>query len=259
MLTKSLPALFVKAGAADGLEEGQFEALVSVVGNKDSYGDVVMSGAFDDTLAEWKASGNPIPVVWSHGYNDVTNHIGYLLDADERTVNGKTGLYVKGQLDLGDGPEDATARKAAKLLRGKRVTQFSFSYDVVQGIAAKDDEHGDHFQLHKMRLYEVGPTLIGANSSTELLTAKAIESLAAQVKAGRVISSKNEALLRTAHGSIGSVLDALDSNDGKAKDGEPATDEEPCGVKSQEPTRPTLADLLALASIELATIGESNT
>lgn len=252
MLTKSVPVTHVKAGESDGLGEGQFEALVSVVGNKDAYGDVVMSGAFDDTLAEWKASGNPVPVIWSHGYFDATNHIGYLLDAAEKTIDGKTGLWVRGQLDISDAPEDAQARKAAKLLRGKRVTQFSFSYDVLEGAPAKSEELGDYYELRKLKLYEVGPTLIGANQETELIDAKALHALAVEVKAGRVISAKNEELLRTAHESIGSVLDALESsNDGKAKADEPAKDEEPSGAKSEEPMRPTPADLSALQSIEL--------
>lgn len=257
MHTKSVPVTHVKAGEADGLEEGQFEALVSVVGNKDSYGDVVMSGAFDESLAEWKASGNPIPVIWSHGYGDLTNHIGYLLDAAEKTVDGKTGLWVKGQLDIGPDPEDAQARKAAKLLRGKRVTQFSFSYDVLDGALAKSEELGDYYELRKLKLYEVGPTLIGANQQTELLNVKAVRDLAVEVKAGRVLSAKNEEALRSAHDSIGAVLAALDSNtsnDGKAKADEPAKDEEqsPEGdAKSEEPMRPTPADLSALQSIEL--------
>jgi HK97 family phage prohead protease len=256
VLTKSVPVTHIKAGEADGLEEGQFEALVSVVGNKDAYGDVVMSGAFEDTLAEWKSSGNPVPVIWSHGYFDATNHIGYLLDAAEKTIDGKTGLWVKGQLDTSDAPEDAQARKAAKLLRGKRVTQFSFSYDEVDAGPEKSEGLGEFRALRKLKLYEVGPTLIGANQETELLNAKAIQALAVEVKAGRVLSAKNEEALRSAHESIGTVLAALDSNDGKAKADEPAKDEEPSGAKSEEPMRPTPADLSALQSIELAAIGE---
>jgi HK97 family phage prohead protease len=250
VLTKSVPVTFVKAGPQDGLQEGQFEALVSVMGNKDSYGDVVMPGAFDETLAEWKASGNPIPVIWSHRSDDPDNHIGVVLEAAEKTIGGKTGLWVKGQLDTD--PEARKALQVSRLLRGKRVTQFSFQYDVRDGAHATSEELGDYYELRKMRLYEVGPTLIGANQATELLNAKAIADLAIEVKAGRVISAKNEELLRKAHDSIGSVLAALDSNDGKAKADEPAKDEEPDGAKSQEPMRPSPAEKLALLSIELA-------
>ena len=261
MQTKCVPVTHVKAGKADGLEEGQFEAFVSVMGNKDSYGDVVELGAFDDTLTEWATSGCPIPVIWSHGYYDVYNHIGWLLDAEQRTIKSKTGLWVFGQLDESSDPEDAQARKAAKLLRGKRVTQFSFSYDVIEGGYEKSEEHGDYYSLRKLKLYEVGPTLIGVNQETELLDAKAIRALAVEVKAGRVLSAKNEEALRSAHDSIGVVLAALDStsDDGKAKAREPAKDEEPNptvgDAKSEEPMRVTPADLSALQSIELAAIG----
>lgn len=252
MLTKTCPVQLVKSGTADGLEEGQFEAFVSVFGNKDAYGDVVMPGAFTDTLAEWAKSGNPIPVVWSHMYQDPEYHIGAVLEAAEKTIDGKSGLWVKGQIDTGaDTPK---AAQVARLLRGKRVTQFSFSYDVLDEARAKSDTLGDYNELRRVKLYEVGPTLIGANQETELLNAKALGALVAEVKAGRVISAKNEELLRTAHESIGSVLSALDSNDGKAKASEPAKDEEPPKAKSEEPMRATSADLSALQSIELAAL-----
>lgn len=256
LLTKSIPVTHVKAGTNDGLAEGQFEAFVSVFDVKDSYGDVVIAGAFVDSLAEWKASGNPIPVIWSHGYFDLANHVGWLLDAEEREIDGKAGLWVKGQLDVSPDPEDAQARKVSKLLKGKRVTQFSFSYDIVEAGWAKSDEHGEFFELRKLNIHEVGPCLIGANRDTELLDAKAIQALAVEVKAGRDLSAKNEDALRSAHDSIGAVLAALDStsNDGKAKADEPAADEEPPGAKSDEPMRPSSADLSALQSIELDAI-----
>lgn len=244
MQTKTCPVVRVKAGAQDGLEEGQFEAFVSVFGNKDAYGDVVMPGAFAATLEQWKASGSPIPVVWSHRYEDPDYHIGAVLEAEERTIDGKSGLWVRGQLDIDD--DAPKARQVARLLKGRRVTQFSFSYDVTDGALEKSDALGDYYALRGVKLYEVGPTLIGANQDTELLNAKALGALAAEVKAGRVISAKNEELLRTAHDSIGSVLAALDG-DGKATAGEPAKDEEPQRAKSEEPMRLTDAALSALA------------
>jgi HK97 family phage prohead protease len=234
-------AVEIKA-AGEGLEPGQFEAFVSVMGNKDSYGDVVVPGAFDDTLAEWAASGNPIPVVWSHRYADVDNHIGIVLEAEQRTVAGKTGLWVKAQLDTE--PDDRVALKVGRLMKAGRLTQFSFSYDVVEGAYVKSAELGDYYELRKLRLYEVGPTLIGANSETELLAAKALREIAGEIKAGRTLSAKNEDLLRTAHDSIGTVLDTLDSNDGKAMPDEPGG----------SPMRPGAAEKSALLSIELAAL-----
>ncbi len=62
MLTKNMPVR-VKAAAGDA---GEFEAVVAVFGNIDSYGDVIVKGAFAATLKDWSDSGDPIPVVWSH-------------------------------------------------------------------------------------------------------------------------------------------------------------------------------------------------
>jgi hypothetical protein len=85
---------------------------VSVFGNKDSYGDVVMPGAFADSLAAWKASGNPIPVYYSHRMDDPDFNIGYVLDAEETDK----GLQVHAKLDLDD--DAKKAKQVYRLLKG---------------------------------------------------------------------------------------------------------------------------------------------
>jgi len=45
-MTKSASLVNVKAGPYDELEEGEFVGYASLFGYKDSYGDVVMPGAF---------------------------------------------------------------------------------------------------------------------------------------------------------------------------------------------------------------------
>lgn len=245
---KACPVVGIKAGTADGLEEGQFEALVSVFGNKDSYGDVVVPGAFKRTLEEWAAKGSPIPVVWSHMYQDPDYHIGFVVDAAERAVaGGKSGLWVRGQLDL-----DPDARKALqvnRLLKGRRVTQFSFSYGIKAGGFAQSDELGEYYELRDLDLYEVGPTLIGANQDTELLAAKAAHDLAVQIKAGRVLSASNEGRLRTAYDAIGEVLSALDGEGKAAPPSVPGTAEDPARGKADGPRR---IDPTELAMLDLA-------
>lgn len=208
-------------------ETGVFEALVSVFGNKDSYGDVVMPGAFTKTLAEWAEKGDPIPVYWSHRMDDPDYNIGHVLEASETDE----GLLVKAQLDLGGGKADQVHR----LLKGRRVTQFSFAYDVIA-----DKKVGDVNELHELKLYEVGPTPIGANQETELLAVKAAEQAAANiasgVKAGRVLAQKHIDSLRSAQEAIGAVIAAAEADQEKAS-GTPdaksdANDEEPTGAKS---------------------------
>ena len=163
MKTKTFPGR-VKAAGEPGTDEGVFEAIVSVFGNVDTYGDVVMPGAFADTLAEWKSSGDPIPVLWSHMSHDPDYHIGEVLEAEERA----DGLWVKARIDL----DEPKSRKVYKLLKGRRVTQFSFAYDVIDAGMVKADGESV-FELRKLKLYEVGPCLIGVNQETELLAVKA--------------------------------------------------------------------------------------
>ena len=115
----------VKAGPADGLAEGEFTAYASVFGNKDSYGDVVMPGAFADTLAEWKDSGNTIPLLFGHNMSDPDYNIGGVKSA----VEDDHGLLVTAQLDL-DNPK---AVQTYRLLKGRRLSQMSFAYDVLDG------------------------------------------------------------------------------------------------------------------------------
>jgi hypothetical protein len=155
------------AGEHEGTDEGTFEAIVAAY-NLDSVGDKITPGAFADTLAEWKGRGDPIPVLWSHMSHDPEYHIGEVLEAEERPE----GLWVKARIDTEPGSK---AAQVYKLLKGRRVTQFSFAYDVEEG-AWVDQKGGDgYYELRKLKLYEVGPTLIGANQSTELLDVKSAD------------------------------------------------------------------------------------
>ncbi|MDX2694958.1 HK97 family phage prohead protease [Streptomyces ipomoeae] len=195
------------AGVADGLAEGQFIALVSVFNNEDTYGDVVRPGAFTQTLADWAAKGDDIPVIWAHQWSDPFSHIGHVVKATETLQ----GLEVTGQID--DLDENDTAAQVYRLLKGRRVTQFSFAYDVPNGGGAwvKDDDHrwGGYYELRQVDLHEVGPCLLGVNRETELLAAKAAR-IATGAKAGRVLSQANYDRLTAAYTSIGEVLAAAE-------------------------------------------------
>jgi HK97 family phage prohead protease len=196
------------AGTADGLADGQFLALVSVFNNEDSYGDVVRPGAFTQTLQEWAATGDPVPVIWAHQWSDPFAHVGHVVRATETLE----GLEVLGQIDDLTGDDaNPTAKRVYRLLKGRRVKQFSFAYDVGEGGWITDDEHpwGGYYELRRLDLHEVGPCLLGVNRETELLAVKA-QSLATGAKAGRVLSQANYDRLTAAYASIGEVLAAAE-------------------------------------------------
>lgn len=162
------------AGDQDGTPDGVFEAIVATY-DLDSYGDKIVPGAFADTLAEWKESGDPLPVLWAHQSGDPESHIGVVLEAEERDE----GLWVKAQLDVDDlaDPKSRTSR-VYRLLKGRRVTQFSFAFDVEEGGWIERREDGvdqSYYELRKLKLYEVGPCLVGVNQQTDLLAVKAAE------------------------------------------------------------------------------------
>lgn len=195
MKIKNAAAKVKAVGDTDGLAEGQFEAIVSVFGNKDSVGDIVLPGAFTDTLAAWAAKGDPIPVIWSHDWRDPFSHLGSVIRAEER----EEGLWVRGDLDL----DNAKAAQVYRLLKGRRVTQFSFAYDIVEG-AWVETEDDYHYELRKLDLHEVGPCLLGANQETELLAVKARD-LADRLKAGDTIDLEQ---LTGAYDALGAVIEA---------------------------------------------------
>lgn len=168
------PAVFKAEGQSDDdggtLKAGEFIALAAVFGNVDAYGDRMVKGAFAETLAEWAAAGDPVPVIWSHNWADPFAHIGEVLWARETDE----GLLYKGRLDIVDNP---FALQVYGLMKGRRVTQQSFGFDVLD--AREITEEGKYiFEITKVKLFEVGPCLVGVNQSTDLRDIKSQSALA---------------------------------------------------------------------------------
>jgi HK97 family phage prohead protease len=155
----------VAARVTDAKADGTATALVSVFGNVDLGGDRVMPGAFTRTLSEWQAKGDPIPVIWSHDWDNPESFVGW---ADPKDITeSEDGLVVPMQFDL-DRPR---AEQVHHLLKTRRVTQFSFGYFTRAFQDVDDAEYGKVREITDIDLFEVGPTLIGMNPETELLAA----------------------------------------------------------------------------------------
>lgn len=267
MRIKSCPVRIKAAGENEGTEEGVFEAIVAAY-NLDSVGDKITPGAFAETLSAWKSTGDPIPVLWSHMSHDPEYHIGEVLEAEERPE----GLWVKARIDTDPGTK---AAQVYKLLKGRRVTQFSFAYDVEEGAWVDQKDGEGYYELRKLKLYEVGPTLIGANQATELLDVKsrdgatmrvAVEGASAAqadelrqalsgamaVKAGRTLSQKNEERVKDIARLAKELLDSLSSStddDEKATPVPPET-ASPQPAAKEAPAGPSPASLRQLADLD---------
>lgn len=256
MQVKTCPAQIKAAGTHEGTDEGQFEALVATY-DVDSVGDRIVPGAFKNTLEYWKSVGDPIPVVWSHKSDDPEYHIGYVEEAEERDG----GLWVKGRIDIDD-PASKSA-KVYKLLKGRRVTQFSFAYDEVDARPIEKSADGATKELHELKVYEVGPCMIGANQRTQLLGVKheqafltvdearermglppaaadqaaKISDSAARLKAGRTLSKQNEDRVAEI-ARLASELLASVKSEAATGDGEPAAGS---NAEKAAPTEPAAA------------------
>jgi HK97 family phage prohead protease len=155
------------ATTADADSAGQFEALVAVFNNIDRGGDRIMPGAFTKTLAAWRASGDPVPVIWSHDWATPDAHIGVAYAKHMKQT--ARGLLVKGQLDIDD---NDIARRVHKLMARRSLKEFSFGYDIPPGGRRKASDGAN--ELIEIDLHEVGPTLKGMNPDTELHGVKSL-------------------------------------------------------------------------------------
>jgi HK97 family phage prohead protease len=153
----------------DGSENaplGEFKALVSVFGNVDYGGDKVVPGAFAKSVQNMQESGNPLSVYWNHDHDDPFSNIGVVKGIAETPQ----GLVVDAQLDM-DNPK---ANQVFKLMQQKRISQFSFQYQVNPGGAQqKIATDGTRYrELNDVNLLEVGPCWLGMNPETQLLGTK---------------------------------------------------------------------------------------
>ena len=159
--------------------EGTFEAIVAVFNNIDRYGDKIIPGAFADSLAEWQAKGRPIPVIFSHEWNNLDAHIGEVLEAKEV----ERGLFVKAKLEL----DEPFAARVWKKMKSGTLAEFSFAYDIVDAAWVSEKQDGrsiEFYELRKLELMEVGPCLVGVNPETELISVKDLTAIAAREAGG---------------------------------------------------------------------------
>ena len=118
MQIKSVALSGVKAGPDDGLKEGEFLVYPATFTREpDSYGDVIAKGAFMDSIAKWKASGDVMPGMYLHDPNQIVAGATDMGEDDH-------GWWVKGSFD-----DDPQAQRIYKLLKGRRLSALSFAFN----------------------------------------------------------------------------------------------------------------------------------
>lgn len=156
------------AGSVDA-QTGVFEGYGAVFDNLDSYGDVILKGAFRDTLKEWKKAKKLPVMLVQHGGWMMTDADALPIGKWEEMEEDDTGLRVKGRLinlDTERGKQIHGAMKEGVLdgmSIGYRVKEFSYG--------TKPDEPAR--TLKKIDLVEVSVVTFPANGMARVDAVKA--------------------------------------------------------------------------------------
>ena len=163
----------------------------------DSVGDVVAPGAFDKTISNWKASGKPIPLLWSHDTDDPFSNIGAATDygTDER------GLWFDAEFDA----ENEKAQYVRKLVKEGRVFQCSFAYAVKDAATVELEDGQKVNELRELDLFEISIVQIPANQNATIEEVKSDEP---EVKAGRRNSKADADEIRSAIDYIDAAIES---------------------------------------------------
>ena len=142
-------------------DNGEFEGYGSVFGVEDSYGDVVVRGAFAASLAKWQEKGRLPALLWQH---NMSEPIGIYTEMRE----DDTGLFVKGRLLIDADPlaKRAHGHMKAGSLSGLSIGYMLDDYDY-------DKEKGIWI-LKAIDLWEVSLVTFPANDEARISDVKSL-------------------------------------------------------------------------------------
>lgn len=165
--------------AGDGA--GTFSGYGSTFGNVDSYGDIVMPGAFADTIPTFLQQGF---IGASHDWDEAVA-IPTLAREDAR------GLYIEATFHSDSGSQDVRTRMSERAAAGKSVG-LSIGYEtkqyemiaadaaMAQGLAKEGDREnwmGGYRLLKQLELYEVSIVTVPANRAATVTGIKSPETM----------------------------------------------------------------------------------
>ncbi len=140
-------------------DEGQIEGYASVYDNTDSYGDVVLKGAFQSLFEK---ADSIIPILWQHDTRQPIGSASHFKEDD-------SGLYMKANLVL----EVQKAQEARALSKAGVVTGLSIGYTINKGGVNYDKEKEVNL-LTDLKLWEVSLVTFPANTEARVEGVKQI-------------------------------------------------------------------------------------
>lgn len=173
----------------------------------DSYGDIVIKGAFKETLEKRAKTGHPFPLCFNH---DLDQIIGAVKSIEEDDFGLKiTASFLNSPL----------AQEKRELVKEGIVWQFSFAYNILESEPPTSEEKkaGILQKLTKLDLFEVSLVPIPANQTAIVTEIKGEapetkDGAPEEEKAGRRNSARDEQLIRDAISALSALLDNADAN-----------------------------------------------
>ena len=148
----------------DVQENGTFRGYASTFGGKpDLGGDVVLPGAFTDTLKNGGLMGFGVAMCWMH---DTKQPLG----AWSKLVEDKRGLAVEGMLAM----KTQIGREAYEFMKMGAIKGLSIGYMVSKDGSEFDDKKRIR-NLKKLDLYEISPVTLPMNPKATITAVKALE------------------------------------------------------------------------------------
>ena len=138
-MTTNTEKKFVPLDLKKVSEEGEFEGYASKFGDRDLGGDVVMPGAYKESLK--RRGPQKVKMLWQH---DPSTPVGMW----EEMKEDSTGLYVKGRLLT----SVQKARETYEMMKAGVIEGLSIGYRTVK--AMRDEASGDR-QLMEVDLWEI--------------------------------------------------------------------------------------------------------
>ena len=189
--TLEVKSIELEVKASDD-EEGIIEGYGNVFNVVDGVGDIVVPGAFAETIAK---RGDQVKLLVNHNWD---NLIGRVLELHE----DEYGLRFKAKIS-----QTAKGIETLQLIRDEVLTKISMGY-VTQ--KAKWDNELSARRLEKVELYELSIVPVPANDKSDITSVKENMPLPEpERKAGRVLSAKTEKALREAFTALQDASDAM--------------------------------------------------
>ncbi|ANB66155.1 phage prohead protease, HK97 family (plasmid) [Anoxybacillus sp. B7M1] len=158
-------------------------------GEPDSYGDIVVKGAFNKTIQE---SGNRVKYLWQHDWNQP---IGKVIELRE----DEHGLYFKAKIS-----NTPRGQEFLQLAKDGVIDRVSIGYKTIK--ADYDKESGIRY-LREIKLYEISAVTFPANTNAVI---SSVKNELIDEKAGRMLSEKTKNAIASSIEAMKSAIQSLE-------------------------------------------------